>query len=279
MTDSTLIPLDAPVWERLYGPYGIDDVSDILCSFQTRWDRELAQDLFWERLHHQESVYPVTYAAVPWLFSIAPNLTPEQRAELLIFLSWVIRCMLIPCDLDEGRGKFNGLSLSLRDHHHHWIPRDQWLIAEDMDVLLQLHQSTESALSKWRNLLIENARSRPHVEAARMLIGAVAIDGDYALADAFEIAATGDGWISCPACGALCVAWWRDGELSVASCEAQPERPNASEVRWVKDSAKLKRVCSVVLRELGDTQPEISSFIQQLSEFSTNLLDLCRCRT
>lgn len=60
-----LIPLDDPVWGVLYGPYGVEDVPGALRRLSEGWDTAVAEDLFWERLHHQETLYPVTYAALP----------------------------------------------------------------------------------------------------------------------------------------------------------------------------------------------------------------------
>ncbi|MEO9516423.1 MAG: hypothetical protein ABJH45_08940 [Paracoccaceae bacterium] len=64
------IPLTDPIWSRLYGPYGFMDVPSILKSLEKSWDKDLAEDLFWEALHHQDDLYPATYATLPWLMKL-----------------------------------------------------------------------------------------------------------------------------------------------------------------------------------------------------------------
>ncbi len=81
------IPLDHPMWARLFGPYGQEDLSSSLRRLQISWDQHLAQDLYWERLHHQETLYPVTFAALPWLWQAMP-----RDVDNLCFLSHVMYC-------------------------------------------------------------------------------------------------------------------------------------------------------------------------------------------
>ncbi len=81
------IPLDHPMWSRLFGPYGQEDLSSSLRRLQISWDQQLAEDLYWERLHHQESLYPVTFAALPWIWQVMP-----RDVDNLCFLSHVMYC-------------------------------------------------------------------------------------------------------------------------------------------------------------------------------------------
>lgn len=126
-----LIPLADPIWARLYGPYGVQDVAGDLVSLSVSWDSALADQLFWERLHHQETLYPVTYAALPWLREIARR-DPRARQDVLAFLSWVVYCALYP---SEGREPLAGLSLDLADHRLKWLPVQNWLTETDLPVL------------------------------------------------------------------------------------------------------------------------------------------------
>ena len=107
------ISLSAPIWSRLYGPYGVEDVAGGLRRLQTEWDEEVARDLYWEKLHHQETLYPVTYAALPWLWDM-PSCPPSEQKNRLMFFSHVIDCAL-----SAGRdpsGLYQGLGLRFEDH-------------------------------------------------------------------------------------------------------------------------------------------------------------------
>ena len=117
-----LIPLDDEIWSRLYGPYGLQDVAGILEALKASWDEETAQDLFWEKLHHQDDLYPVTYAALPWLWEMRRGQLDQETA---LFLSHAVHCAVFPRDSGiagiGARGKFNGLSLRVVDHQKGWL--------------------------------------------------------------------------------------------------------------------------------------------------------------
>lgn len=133
VTSAELAPLDLshPLWTRLYGPYGIRDVAGQLGHLAARWDGRAAQHLFWEELHHQEDLYPVSYAALPWLDRIAPDHGAE-REPVLEFWAQALFCARR--QLGEGE-PFAGLSLRAADHAHPWIAEDRRLGEGDMVLL------------------------------------------------------------------------------------------------------------------------------------------------
>ncbi len=110
------LPLGHPIWARLYGPHGLQDVAGIMCALSEKWDDQQAQDLFWEELHHQEDLYPVTYATLPWLWNMAIS-EPAAREEAACFLSWVIRCALAHRASEQSENmRYRGLSLDAETH-------------------------------------------------------------------------------------------------------------------------------------------------------------------
>ncbi|MGC1497187.1 MAG: hypothetical protein WA790_15360 [Sulfitobacter sp.] len=135
------LALDDQIWERLYGPYGNRSVNTLLAQLSERWHTAIAEKLFWEELHHQDDIYPVTFAALPWLTDISP-LDGEGFEETQLFLSHVIYCAnLVYGTGSDGtgpRGKYRGLSTGISDHQHSWIPEGEWLREEDQPVLLGL---------------------------------------------------------------------------------------------------------------------------------------------
>jgi len=129
------IPLIDPLWTRLYGPYGVRDVAGDLRRLAVEWDKDVADVLFWERLHHQETLYPVTYAALPWLREIAREQLGTRR-DVLIFLSWIVYCATSQEVSDDEQ--YVGLSTDPKRHHFEWLAKEHWLTETDMRVLRQL---------------------------------------------------------------------------------------------------------------------------------------------
>jgi len=137
------IDLEDEIWSRLYGPYGNRSVNVQLKNLFREWDISVAKELFWEELHHQDDVYPATYASLPWLVALSPS-TDEAFEETYLFLSHVIHCACsvggTGCDGTGPRGKYRGISTKIADHQHSWIPEREWLTAEDLLVLTKLEQ-------------------------------------------------------------------------------------------------------------------------------------------
>ncbi|MBG6163297.1 putative sterol carrier protein [Labrenzia sp. EL_195] len=129
---------------RLYGPYGISDVAGVLTSLAIEWDDEAAKALFWEELHHQDTLYPVSYAALPWIWKIASEHDQDTCLEAYFFLSHFVACALSSNqNLDryaESAEKYNGLSLARSEHAKDWLPEETRLTQADMTVLGQLEK-------------------------------------------------------------------------------------------------------------------------------------------
>lgn len=133
-----LIPLSDPIWTRLYGPYGVEDVPHVLARLGQGWDDDVASNLFWEMLFHQESLYPVTYAALPWLWQMIGRREPVPQ-DALFFLSIVLICARRGTETEAGpKSRYPSLSLKAGDHAHSWLPQDRRLRADYMPVLAQL---------------------------------------------------------------------------------------------------------------------------------------------
>jgi len=131
------------IWNRLYGPYGNRSANELLSALSEGWDTGVADELFWEELHHQDDIYPVTFAALPWLVELSPS-SGEGFEETLLFLSHVIHCACVEggtgCDGTGPRGKYRGLSTEVTDHQCSWIPKREWLTAEDLPFLVSLEK-------------------------------------------------------------------------------------------------------------------------------------------
>ena len=132
------LPLDNDVWTRLYGPYGNRSVNDTIATLVTQWDQDIVAELLWEELHHQDDIYPSTFAALPWLLEIAPE-SGEDLKEVQLFLSHVVHCACAGYEV-RPKGTYRGLSPNLVDHHHTWLPEGEWLRESDLPTLLKLEE-------------------------------------------------------------------------------------------------------------------------------------------
>ncbi|MEJ2018412.1 MAG: hypothetical protein P8X51_08970 [Maritimibacter sp.] len=108
------IAFEEGIWNRLYGPYGNRSVNTQLRTLSEKWDNVVAKELFWEELHHQDDIYPATFASLPWLVELSPSKGEAFEATHL-FLTHV-------------------------NHHHSWIPQSEWLTVKDQPILIGLEQ-------------------------------------------------------------------------------------------------------------------------------------------
>lgn len=181
------IALDDPIWTRLYGPYGVRDVPSLLESLASKWDEGRASQLFWEELHHQNDLYPVTFAALPWLWDIVQKL-PSQPKSSLDFFSHVLRCAVAPCGTGRygagPRGKYRGLSVNEKHHAHSFIPSNQRLEKEDMSTLDVLERWFEQNASIIADTCLEAIETKEKWEVAILIEGPIALHGAEEVAQA-----------------------------------------------------------------------------------------------
>ncbi|WP_420586015.1 hypothetical protein [Ruegeria sp.] len=179
------IPFSAPIWSRLYGPYGIQDVAGILTKLQKSWDEDIAKDLFWEKLHHQEDLYPVTFAAFPWLWSFSER-ESHKNIDILDFLSFTMKCARSSSE-DGGatgiKGKFQGLSLRLGDHQKNWIPEHCRLTSEDMETLAALEDWYSANSSDIANTCADAVNGNNDYLDAILSVGYASLHGGDAAAN------------------------------------------------------------------------------------------------
>lgn len=81
-----LLAWNSDVWGKLMGPYGTgENVPALLQQLIQNYDQEIADELFEEYLFHQNTIYTITYAVVPYLVQIACSIKdPEVRHNLFI---------------------------------------------------------------------------------------------------------------------------------------------------------------------------------------------------
>ena len=152
------------IWSRLYGPYGNRSVNTHLKALSERWDDAVAKALFWEELHHQDDIYPATFASLPWLVELSTS-----GEETHLFLSHVIHCACTEggtgCDGTGPRGKYRGLSTEVADHHHSWIAQREWMTIEDQPILIELEQWFSENCLEIAKRCLNSVNSDPVVSA------------------------------------------------------------------------------------------------------------------
>ncbi|ASA19445.1 hypothetical protein [Paenibacillus donghaensis] len=80
-----MLELDSPVWSRLHGPFGsAGPVPELLKQLGHSYIAEVKDELYWEHLFHQNTLYPATYAAFPYLAEIACR-TADLEVKLDIY--------------------------------------------------------------------------------------------------------------------------------------------------------------------------------------------------
>jgi hypothetical protein len=179
--EDMFIDLDDPLWGRLYGPYREHSVPQTLRQLQQGWSDEIARDLFWEQLHHQEDLYPVTYAALPWLWRIAEG---PGRVQILGFMAWTLRCAVaqnVPGRTRSRMERYWGLSLDTSLHQKDFLPRDRWLTAQDLPRLAALQDWLDAHAEAIATTAVQAMAGQDRFTAGYLALGLVALRGDGAL--------------------------------------------------------------------------------------------------
>ncbi|MBY5971068.1 hypothetical protein KUV28_01855 [Ferrimonas balearica] len=216
------LELSDPIWTRLYGPYGVRDVPGQLGRLAARWDAEEAQHLFWEELHHQEELYPVSYAALPWLVEIAP-----QSEPVLEFYAQALFCAQRQSD---AGARFRGLSLEAADHAHPWLPADRRLREEDMAALAAMGAWLDGAGDGLARLCLDRVPAERPFVAVQLAGGHAGWHGARDLPHAMQM--------------------WADGESLVAiRAEGAPD-------------ATDRRLAGEIALAIGDRQPALAAFLR-----------------
>lgn len=178
------VPLSDPIWDRLYGPYGVDHVNLALQKLLASWDDAQALDLFWTKLYHQQTLYPVTYAALPWIVEISKGCAP--KIEALLFLSETLSCALAHPDCSSGTVRYQGLSTQVEDHRHNWLT-GSFLTQKDMDVLTALEGWFTEHLSSIAQMCRNAVVGTDDNTAAHLLVGYCSVHNCHGAAYVLEL--------------------------------------------------------------------------------------------
>lgn len=81
-----MLDLSSPVWQQLHGPFGpAEAVPGLLQQLQKEYSTEVKDQLYWEHLFHQDTIYSSTYAALPYLAELAgQSADPEVKLDIYV---------------------------------------------------------------------------------------------------------------------------------------------------------------------------------------------------
>ena len=185
------LDLADPIWKRLYGCYGELDVPAELRRLAANWDEDRAGTLFFDELHHQEMLFPATWAAFPWIWRIAER-DEDARASCLGFLSHVVYCAAE----DDGTiapRSLSGLALDPAEHARASRPPGRRPGPEDGPVLERIAEAALALIPALDAACIASVEDDP-MTAAFLLSGPLAIRGVPQASSALEWEGTGEGW-------------------------------------------------------------------------------------
>ena len=80
------------IWEKLSGPYGnSEEIPALLTQLGNTHSKKIADEIIWEYIYHQGSIYECTLATIPHLLKIADESNnPNFKLDLLLSLGIVL---------------------------------------------------------------------------------------------------------------------------------------------------------------------------------------------
>lgn len=204
---------NSEVWGKLIGPYGsAGNVPALLQQLQAEYHQEVFDELFQEYLFHQNTIYTVTYAAMPFLAQLACTTTDaEVRQELFI------NCGIIEASRDaHDEASFLASCAEL---------------AADIgnSACVALYYDYEEAVNVFRKLaatVLAHAAQQSIDEAEKryLLIADAAYRGSYVTANMLLTFSSADEYVAvCSACDEEMYLW--PSEDNVGILQAYQEDP------------------------------------------------------
>ncbi|MED1785138.1 hypothetical protein P4V43_25290 [Brevibacillus fortis] len=206
-----MLDLASPAWEKLQGPYGFSDrVPALIQHIQHDYFSEEKEELYWELLYHQNTIYPCTYAAVPYLVEIALK---TQRPDILLDI-------FVTCGIFEANNP-NAPQVDLPLE----FLREQTQLEPDtiQEIYREYHRAIQS-LSKLTELLFQSVQSEEQAGEKRYVLAAdAAFRGDKDIASMLLTYLEGDEYvIVCPTCDTSLYLWPDEEKSCLYAYEEDP---------------------------------------------------------
>lgn len=192
-----MLQWDSEIWGMLRGLYGsAAGAPIILRQLMEEYSQERMDELFYNYLFHQSTIYTASYAAVPYLAQLACTTSdPEARKELYI------NCGVLEASREEREASpYPASWAELEDTGGSSVCRK--LYREYMDALSRLKELTASVFAY-------TAEHTTDLSETRYLLAAdAAYRGETPLANMLMTYITGDEYLpECPNCGEEIIVW------------------------------------------------------------------------
>ncbi|WP_107838122.1 hypothetical protein [Metasolibacillus meyeri] len=223
------------IWGKLMGPYGSgENVPVLLQQLTQKYDQEIADELFEEYLFHQNTIYTVTYAAVPYLVQIACSTqNPEVRHNLFI-----------TCGVIEA---------SRNDHKTEPFPSGWTALAEQVGASIceEIYSEYIKAISEIA-LLWEEVFAYAHTlddsEKHYVLVADAAYRGSHQVANML-MTFVDEYIVACPLCKQESYLWPNDKHRCIEAFAQDPIFEEGQKAYPVIPIAKFLDVEQVILSE------------------------------
>lgn len=193
-----MLSLTSTKWELLDGPYGNGGhIPSLITSLQQNYDQEQANELYYEELYHQNTIYSCTYAAVPYLAQMALD-SSDLRTQLDITMV---------CGMFEAWNE-----LPVNEHHNE--PPNEWydyFVDWDTEEVVDIYQSYQQSIQRLQPLLEEVIPQSDQIEESEkiyLLAAAAALYGYRYWAKCFLMYSDGEEYIGvCSSCNQDLYIW------------------------------------------------------------------------
>ncbi|SFF20942.1 hypothetical protein SAMN04487969_11843 [Paenibacillus algorifonticola] len=206
-----MLDLNSSIWSKLEGPYGFaDSVPEMLQQLTQNYDSEVKDELYWEQLYHQNTIYPCTYAAVPYLAEIA-RLSNDPEVKLDIYITCGLFEANNTCDLtSEMPAVFEELVPDI-----------------DTNVRADIYLSYYDAIKRLGEMSEQVAAyAQPHKDDSEkryIAIADAAFHGERAAAGMLQTHSEGDEYVAaCPACDNETFIWPDESGEKLVAYKADP---------------------------------------------------------
>ncbi|MBT2291548.1 hypothetical protein J7E73_20960 [Paenibacillus albidus] len=207
-----MLDLSSPVWQQLQGPFGsAKAVPGLLKQLQADYAADVKDELYWEQLYHQDTIYSSTYAALPYLSELASQ-ADDPKVKLDIYAT----CgTFVANQTVVNSGQFPGEF----DRH------DPPLAEELIQAIYTAYLGAVDTLGKLSEeiILYAGAAEEDDSEKRYVLAADAAYRGDQAVAGMLLTYSEGDEYIAgCPTCHEDMYIWPNENGLGMT---AYPDDP------------------------------------------------------
>ena len=238
-----MLDLTSHVWSKLDGPYGsAENVPQLIKQLQKQYEEAVKDELYWEQLFHQNTIYSSTLAAVPYLAEIA-----RRSQSLEVKLDIFVACGLFEANRSESSGAGYKLPVEL----HPLMDR------AGMVVCMDIYNSYMTAIAELAGYSSDMMRFAAEVgkdngEKRFVIAADAAYRGWRGAAGVLATFSEGDEYVaSCLSCGEDIYIWPSPEDDRLLAYRSDPVFHAEQESSSIKPSQEINDNELAVLHELS----------------------------